>query len=93
MVGLSAIPISVVGIITTIIVVVRKAVLHGVQATGKSAKALYNLGKKLGLLIAPLLNIIAQVISLGANGLEWLASNLSISSCIYTLYSSRMKKN
>ena len=46
MVGLSAIAISVAGIITIIIIVAIKAILHGAQATGKSAKPLYNLGKK-----------------------------------------------
>ena len=63
MVGLSAIAISVAGIITTIIIGARKVILHGAQATGKFAKALYNLGKKLGSLIAPLLDILAQAIS------------------------------
>ena len=75
MVGLSALAVSIAGIITTIIASVRKGILRGAQATGKFAKALYNLSKKLGSLIAPLLNILAQVISLGAKGLTWLASN------------------
>ena len=90
MVGLSALAISVAGIITTIIVSARKAILRGLQATGKFAKALYNLGKKLGSLaakpLAPLLNIIAQVISLGAKGLAWLASNLWVLVVAFTLY-------
>ena len=86
MVGLSAIAISIAGIITTIIVFARKAILHGAQATGKFAKALYNLGEKLRFLIAPLLNIIAQVISLGAKGLTWLASNLWVLVVVITLY-------
>ena len=73
MVGLSAMAISIAGIITTIIVSARKAILCGAQRTGKFAKALYSLGKKLGALLAPLLNILAQAISLGAKGLEWLA--------------------
>ena len=47
MVGLSAIAISIAGIITTIIVSARKAILREAQATGKFAKVLYNLGKKL----------------------------------------------
>ena len=86
MVGLSALAVSVAGIITTIIVGVRKAILRGSQATGKFAKALYNLGKKLGSLITPLLHIIAQVISLGAKGLTWLASNLWVLVVAFTLY-------
>ena len=70
LVGLSAIAISVAGIITTIIIGARKAILRGAQATGKFAKALYNLGKKLGSLLAPLLYIIAQAISWGVK--DWL---------------------
>ena len=46
MVGLSAIAIAIAGIISTIIVSARKAILRGAQATRKFAKALYNLGKK-----------------------------------------------
>ena len=64
MVGVSALVISVAGIIGA-----RKAISTGARATGKFAKALYNLGKKLGPLLAPLLNIIAQAISWGAKGL------------------------
>ena len=79
LVGLSAIAISVAGIITTIIVSARNTLVRGV-------KALYNLGKKLGSLIAPLLNILAQAISLGAKGLSWLASNLWVLAIALTLY-------
>ena len=62
MVGLSALAVSTAGIITTIIIDARKAILHGAQATGKFAKALYNLGKKLGSLAAPILNVLAQAL-------------------------------
>ena len=86
MVGLSALIVSIVGIITTIIVSARKASLRGAQATEEFAKALYNLGQKLGSLIATLLNIIAQVISLGSKGLAWLASNLWVLVVAFTLY-------
>lgn len=60
---LAAISISVAGIITTIIVDTRKTVVQAAQTTGKFAKSLYNLGKKLRSLIAPLLNLLAQVVS------------------------------
>ena len=63
LVGLSALAISVAGIITTIIVGARKALIKGAQATDKFAKAVYNLGKKLGALSAPILNVIAQALS------------------------------
>ena len=87
MVGLSAVAILIAGIITTIIVSARKAILCGGQTTWKFAKTLYNLGQKLGSFIAPLLNIIAQDILLGAKGLTWLASNLWVLVIAFTLYS------
>lgn len=71
LVGVSILAISIAGIITTIIVGVRKAISQGARATGKFAKVVYNLGKKLGSLLAPLLNIINQAIALGAKGLAW----------------------
>ena len=63
LVRLSVIAISVPGIITTTIIGARKAVVKGAQATGKLAKAVYNIGKKLGPLRAPLLTVLAQAIS------------------------------
>ena len=74
--GLSALAISIAGIITTIIVGTRKAIIKGAQATSKFAKAVANIGKKLWPLLGPLLNILAQAISLGAKGLAWLSRNL-----------------
>ena len=62
-VSVSALATSVAGIITTIIIGTWKAIFKGAQATGKFAKAVYNLGKKLGPLLALLLNIVAQAIS------------------------------
>ena len=47
LVGVSALAISIASIITTIIVGARKATSQGAKATGKFAKAVYNLGKKL----------------------------------------------
>ena len=97
LVGLLAIAISVAGIMTTIIIGARKALIKGSRATGKFAKALYNLGKKLGPLLAPLLNIIAQAISWGAKGLAWLSSNLwvlviAVVWFTYDQYKQRRKK-
>ena len=74
--GLSALAISVGGVITTIIVGLRKVIVQGAQATSKFAKAVANLGKKLLPVLGPLLNVIAQAISWDAKGLAWLASNL-----------------
>ena len=97
MVGVSALAISVAGIITTIVIGARKAISTGAQATGKFAKALYNLGKKLGPLLALLLNIIPQAISRGAKGLAWLSSNLwvlviTVVWFIYDQYKQRRRK-
>ena len=69
LVRVSALAISIAGMITTIVMGARKAFKKGAQATGKFAEALYNLGKKLGPLLVPLLNIIAQAITWGAKGL------------------------
>ena len=93
MVGLSALTVAIAGIITTIIVRAGKALVKGGEATGKFSKALYNVGKKLGSFIAPLLNIIAQIISLGAKGLEWLASNLWALVIAFILYIYSQYKN
>ena len=76
LVGLSALAISIAGIITTIVVGARKAIVKGAKATGKFAKAVYNLGKKLGSLLAPILNVISQAIALRAKGLAWFSNNL-----------------
>ena len=69
---------SITGIVTTIIVGAWKAIVKGAQATEKCGKAVYNLGKKLGPLSAPLLNIVAQTISWSAKGLAFLSKNLWI---------------
>lgn len=71
--GLTLLTIAVARIIK-IIVSGRKAIVAEAQATSKFRKAIANLGKKLGSLLRPLLNVVAQVISLGAKGLAWLAS-------------------
>ena len=97
LVGVSTLAISVAGIITTIIIGTRKAIVKGVQATGKFAKAFYNLGKKLGPLLAPLLNIVAQAMSWGAKGLAYLSNNIWILALafawfIYDQYKERRKK-
>ena len=76
LIGLSAIAITIGGIITTVVIAGRRAVKSAAKATGKLAKALVNIGKKLGPLIAPLLNLMAQEISWGAKGLEFLSRNL-----------------
>ena len=74
--GFSAIAISIAGIITTVVIAGRKAVKETAKGVGTVAKALFNLGKKLGPLIAPTLNILATAVSWGVKGLEFLSKNL-----------------
>ena len=76
MLGLSAVAITIAGIITTVIIGARGAVKTGAAATGALAKAIANLAKKAGPLLASLFTILATAISWGAQGLLWLASNL-----------------
>ena len=76
LVGMSAIAITLAGIATTVIIAGRSAVKATAKATGRLAKALVNLGKKLGPLIVPFLNLMAQAISWGAKGIAFLAKNL-----------------
>ena len=76
LIGFSAVAISIAGIITTVIIAGRKAVKGTAKGVGKLAKALFNVGKKLGPLIAPILNMIATAVSWGAKGLEFLSKNL-----------------
>ena len=76
LIGFSAIAISIAGIITTVVIAGRKAVKDTAKGVGRVAKALFNLGKKLGPLIAPMLNILATAVSWGVKGLEFLSKNL-----------------
>ncbi len=78
LVGVSAIAISVAGIITTAVVAGRNAVKKGAKAVGQFGKALANLAKKAGPAIATILNVLAQVLTWGAKALEFLSRNLWI---------------
>ena len=57
--GVSAVTISIAGIITTIIIAGRSAVKKGAKAVGKFGKALANVTKKAAPAIATILNILA----------------------------------
>ena len=76
LIGLSAIAITIAGIVTTVVIAGKRTLKSAGKATGKLAKALVNIGKKLGPLIAPSLNLMAQAISWGAKRLELLSRNL-----------------
>ena len=78
LVGVSAVAISVAGIIMTVVISGRNAVKKGAKAVGQFGKALANLAKKAGPAIATILNILAQVLTWGAKALEFLSRNLWI---------------
>ncbi len=78
LVGVSAVAISVAGIITTVAISGRNAVKKGAKAVGQFGKALANLAKKAGPAIATILNVLAQVLTWGAKALEFLSRNLWI---------------
>ena len=92
LIGLSAIAITIGGIVTTVVITGRKTVRSAAKATGKLAKALVNIGKKLGPLIAPLLNLMAQAISWGAKGLEFLSRNLWLIAVAFAWFLTRLTR-
>ena len=97
LVGVSAIAISVAGIITTAVVAGRNAVKKGAKAVGQFGKALANLAKKAGPAIATILNILAQALTWGAKALEFLSRNLWIVALfltylVYDTIKNRMRK-
>ncbi len=88
--GVSAIAISIAGIITTVVIAGRNAAKKGAKAVGQLGKALANIAKKAAPAIATILNIIAQALTWGAKALEFLSRNLWIVALFltYLLYDS-----
>ena len=84
--GVSAVVISVAGIITTVVIAGRKAVKQGAKAVGKFGKALANLAKKAAPAIATILNILALALTWGAKALEFLSRNLWIVALAITYF-------
>ncbi len=78
LVGVSAVAISVAGIVTAVVMAGRNAAKKGAKAVGQFGKALANLAKKAGPAIATILNVLAQVLTWGAKALEFLSRNLWI---------------
>ena len=78
LVGVSAVAISVAGIVTAVVISGRNAVKKGAKAVGQFGKVLANLAKKAGPAIATILNVLAQVLTWGAKALEFLSRNLWI---------------
>ncbi len=82
--GVSAVAISVAGIVTAVVMSGRNAVKKGAKAVGQFGKALANLAKKAGPAIATILNVLAQVLTWGAKALEFLSRNLWIVALFFT---------
>ena len=76
--GVSAVAISVAGVVTAAVMAGRNAIKTGAKAVGQFGKALANLAKKAGPAIAAILNFVAQAITWGAKALEFLSRNLWI---------------
>ncbi|CAB4032814.1 Hypothetical predicted protein [Paramuricea clavata] len=84
--GISAVAISVAGIITTIIMGVRSVAKKGSRATSKFEKAMANLAGKIGPVLASVLNLVAKVLSWGEKGIAFLAKNLWILALALTYF-------
>ena len=74
--GLSAVAVSAADIITTIVIAGRGAVKAGARATKKFASGLAKVAEKVAPVLGAFLNLIGNVLKLGAKGLEWVSSNL-----------------
>jgi hypothetical protein len=75
-VGLTGVAVSTAGLIITLLIHARGAIVGTAKATNKVAKALANLAKKAGPILVPVLNAIATAQSWGAKGIAWLTSHL-----------------
>ena len=75
-VGLTGVAVSTAGLITTLLIHARGAIIGTAKATSKVAKALANIAKKGAPILVPVLNAIATTLSWGAKGVAWLASHL-----------------
>ena len=74
--GLSAIAITISGIITTIVLSTRTVVTKGAQATSALAKKLAAFSEKVGPYLAPLITLLSKGLVVGGKLLAWLARNL-----------------
>ena len=95
--GLSAITITVAGILTTIIIGARNKLRQGAKAVGQLGKTLINIGKNFGALISSLLTLVGSILSWGAKGILFLSKNLWILAIaltwfLYNKYKDRKKK-
>ena len=96
-VGVSAIAISIAGIVDTAVIGARSVVKKGGKALGKFAKGVSKVFKKLGPLFSALGTLISKMILAGSQGLLWLSQNLwvlflIIASIVYNEYRRRRRR-
>ncbi|CAB4004636.1 Hypothetical predicted protein [Paramuricea clavata] len=75
---LSAIAISIAGIITTVVVAGKKTLVGAAKGVGEVGKALGKIAKAALPVLVPILNMLATILTWGAKGIEFLAKNLWI---------------
>jgi hypothetical protein len=95
--AIAAITISIAGIITTVVVAGKKAIVGASKGLGAVGKALAGLAKSALPILVPILNLLNTILSWGAKGLAFLAQNLwivavLIAGAIYKYLQSRRKK-
>ena len=73
---ISAVAISVAGIITTVVMGMKAVAVRGVKAASKFGKFLAKLAEKAGPVLGALLNLAAGLLKLGAQGINFPAQNL-----------------
>ena len=93
-VGVSAIAISIAGIVTAAVMGARSVVKKGGEALGKFAKGVSKVFKKLGPLFSALGTLLSKMLLVGSQGLLWLSQNLwvlflIIASIVYNEYRRR----
>ena len=96
-VGVSAIVISIAGIVTAAVMGVRTTIKKGGKALGKFAKGVSKVFKKLGPLFSALGTLLSKMILAGSQGLLWLSQNLwvlflIIASIVYNEYRRKRRR-
>ena len=91
--GISVVAISIAGVITTVVMGAKKALIRGARAVGKFGRAVANIAKKFGPVLSALGKLISKVLTLGAKGIMFLSRNLllavALAYFIYNEYKAR----
>ena len=95
--GVSAIAISIAGIVTAAVMGARTTIKKGGKALGKFAKGVSKVFKKLGPLFSALGTLLSKMILAGSQGLLWLSQNLwvlflIIASIVYNEYRRKRRR-